>query len=140
MTSAFDTPFASSAAPVKNLVTFLAKNLSPEVALGATKAAKDYLDKLVSEAGSNNNNNNNNNSVDERAVAAAALAGAAARATILAEKEEQRVGQLLARALELKLKGISMRMQRFSQIEASFVEKRESLVREYLAKSLEEKK
>lgn len=64
---------------------------------------------------------------DARSVAAAALAGASKQAAALAENEAAKLSANLARAVELLLKSLEMRMARFSELEAHIAKRRETL-------------
>ena len=118
-----DTPFSSAQNPVMSLVTYLNSVLSPELAASAASAALAQIKGAPQDT---------NALLDDRSIAAAALAAAGERADVLAQKESHRIGQLLVKAIQLQLKGITSRMQKFQEVESFIAEKKAQLRRDML--------
>lgn len=115
-----ESPFVASAAaqgenPVLQLVSFIAATVSPQVASSAAAAAMSVLQKQEA--------------TDPGVVASVALAAAGSRAALLAERESQKIAQLLARAVQVQLKALQTRMNRFSQLEKFVDEKKNNLLK-----------
>jgi SWI/SNF related-matrix-associated actin-dependent regulator of chromatin subfamily C len=118
-----DPPFVASAAaagenPTLQLVSFISATLSPQVAQSAAAAAMQVLEQ--------------NNEKDPKVIASVALAAAGQRAALLAERESQRIAQLITRAVQLQLKALHARMRRLEQLENFVGTKKAELRRETL--------
>eukprot|EP00011_Vannellida_sp_DIVA3-517-6-12_P005024 CAMPEP_0114609804 /NCGR_PEP_ID=MMETSP0168-20121206/3274_1 /TAXON_ID=95228 ORGANISM="Vannella sp., Strain DIVA3 517/6/12" /NCGR_SAMPLE_ID=MMETSP0168 /ASSEMBLY_ACC=CAM_ASM_000044 /LENGTH=834 /DNA_ID=CAMNT_0001820727 /DNA_START=82 /DNA_END=2583 /DNA_ORIENTATION=+ len=138
-------PFAEARNPVMSLVAFLASTVDPSVAAAAAQAALSaVMRRRKSKEGDKASPAEDPNapqpmeleesiareaekSVEDpiRAAAATALAEATVRAQLLVQKEEMEMEKLAAQAIDLELKKLELKLEKFHEIEKHLQKERE---------------
>eukprot|EP01068_Selenidium_serpulae_P013218 Selendium_serpulae@DN5943_c0_g1_i3.p2 len=130
-TSGSDLPFAEASNPLITQLAFLASVLNPGV---AATAAHTAFKSLVKSIGKENSNQMSDQSFDDEAIETAcreALVASSHRARQLARAEEAEIAQMMPRLLELQMKGINLRIQKFREVETKIMWAKTASEREY---------
>lgn len=112
----------SSTNPIISLIELLTNSVDPKAASVAYKAVIEYYknennDDPMEDIDNSSKSNENNLSVQIKAAAAAILCESKVKASIIAEQEEQEIKSIVQEIIDLQLKKVQLKLEKFEELE-----------------------